>query len=136
MSRCNLCLQEKKLIKKSHIIPDFLYKDLYDEKHFINKLNPKELKEGKKASRIPTGEYEGGILCKECDNEVIGQYESYSNLALFGGKLPADESPIAKNFTSKNGINFTEVKNISYTKYKLFLLSILWRSHISNRDFF
>lgn len=33
MGSCKLCLEEKILLKKSHIIPEFMYKDLYDENH-------------------------------------------------------------------------------------------------------
>ncbi len=29
---CRVCLKESKL-RKSHILPEFLYEDLYDEKH-------------------------------------------------------------------------------------------------------
>jgi hypothetical protein len=30
---CKLCLKDKKLVRQSHIIPDFMYKDIFDEKH-------------------------------------------------------------------------------------------------------
>jgi len=35
MSICKLCLKKKDLIKKSHIIPGFMYQYLYDAKHRI-----------------------------------------------------------------------------------------------------
>ena len=33
MGICRLCLEEQALIKKSHIIPEFMYQDLFDENH-------------------------------------------------------------------------------------------------------
>ena len=36
--KCKLCLKENKL-SRSHIIPEFFYKPLYDEKHRINVLS-------------------------------------------------------------------------------------------------
>jgi len=40
MAKCNLCQQDKKLIKGSHIIPDFFYKEagLYNKKHQLYKI--------------------------------------------------------------------------------------------------
>jgi hypothetical protein len=33
--KCKLCGNNKKLLKKSHIVPDFMYQNLFDEKHRI-----------------------------------------------------------------------------------------------------
>ena len=54
---CKLCLKEKKLLKKSHIIPKFMYKGLFDENHkiLVSKVNP--LKKEKLQS---DGAYEKG----------------------------------------------------------------------------
>ena len=137
MGICKLCLQEKELIKKSHIITDFLYNGLYDEKHKINKLIPSEFVKGNiRVSRPSTGEYEGNLLCVNCDNHIIGQYESYSRIAFLGGKLPAYECPTFSVCKNSEGLDFTYCEHISYKKFKLFLLSILWRADISQRDFF
>ena len=136
MPICKLCLEEKTLIKKSHIIPDFMYKSLYDEKHFLNKLIPKLLKKGKKMPRIPTGEYESGILCQDCESQKLGKFETYGSIALYGGYAPKNQSPIVNNFVNQDGIKFSKTSNIDYAKFKLFLLSILWRSHVSSREFF
>ena len=138
MQTCKLCGQNKILIKKSHIIPDFMYKGMFDENH---KLILQPFKQGtiekwevKKAS---AGEYEGGLLCAECDNILLGHYfEDYSSRAMYGGQLLADECPTFKKCVSQNGIGFIKCEKLSYHKYKLFLLSILWRASISTRPFF
>ncbi len=130
---CKLCLEDKPLLRRSHIIPDFMYQDIYDENHWIHRGRPSE---PSRRGRVPTGEYEGNILCKPCDNEIIGNYESYGSRALYGGELPIAESPIFEQVVTPAGQRITVCRNIDYRKFKLFLLSILWRASISDRDFF
>ncbi|MGQ1947730.1 hypothetical protein ACT3CD_11590 [Geofilum sp. OHC36d9] len=137
MPKCKLCNEEKPLIKKSHIIPNFMYKDLYDENHRIRKFDAIEKSKGiDKVSKPPTGEYEGGILCKECDNEKIGQFESYLSKILTNPNIPEDQKPKCEKITNDTGVEFTRVTNIDYKSVKLALLSILWRASISNRPMF
>jgi len=78
MTRCNLCQQDKKLIKKSHIIPDFLYRNsgVYNEKHQIHTISTQKFAKDGRFNLVPTGAYEGGILCKECDNDLFGSLET------------------------------------------------------------
>ncbi len=138
MAKCKLCQQDKELLKRSHIIPDFFYKEsgLYNEKHQIHKIEAHEFAKFKKFGFLPTGDYEGGILCKNCDNELIGSLESYGRKILFGGLSP-NESIDCKNYKNPDdGFEYSICKNVDYTKFKLFLLSILWRSCITKRDVF
>tara|TARA_R110000796_G_scaffold251980_1_gene384687 strand:+ start:3615 stop:4370 length:756 start_codon:yes stop_codon:yes gene_type:complete len=131
---CRLCKKEKDLIKKSHIMSEFLHKDLFDENHKLISFEPIELlKTNPRISRPSSGSYEGGLLCKECDNEVIGKYETYAS-KLLNGKLSKKEK-IRCNFAkSIDGINLLELSDLNYSSLKLFLLSLLWRAHISSRD--
>lgn len=133
---CNLCLEEKKLIKVSHIISDFLHSELYDEKHKLIKFHPKDLRESKtKFKSIPSATYEGGILCNKCDNEIIGKYETYISNVL-KGNLEGEKKVFCKEIVKFEDVKIVEVKNLNFQKTKLFLLSILWRSHISSRPEF
>jgi hypothetical protein len=125
--KCKLCLKDRLLLKRSHIIPDFQYKELYDEKHRIISFNI----EKDKSKSIPTGEYESNILCQDCDNKLIGSLESYASLVFFGGtKIETGK------FRKKDGLEFVHAKGINYKKFKLFLLSVLWRASISSRSLF
>jgi hypothetical protein len=134
---CKLCLLEKPLLNKSHIIPDFMYKSLFDNGHRLHKLAPADLVKGKgKISRLPSGEYEGGLLCSECDNKKIGGYESYAEKALYGKIEEASDLPECENLITTGGVTFTRCKNVHYKELKLFLLSILWKASICKRDFF
>lgn len=115
-----------------------MYRDLYDENHKIRVFSPQERAKGEGYVRKPSsGEYEGGLLCIECDRDLLGTiYEDYASKAIYGGRLPANECPICQNFKNQHGIHFTTCKNISYKKFKIFLLSILWRASISSRPLF
>lgn len=131
---CSLCNQEKVLIKKSHIIPDFMYKGMFDDNHFIYSTNLTNLDKYKK---LPNGIYEKNILCAYCDNVILGKLESYASNVLYGGKgLNSSEIPKFQNAYSNDGIRSVFISNIDYNKFKLFLLSILWRAHLSNHSFF
>jgi len=137
MATCKLCKNEKELIKKSHIIPEFLYQDLYDEKHQLIKFDAIEMAKGNdKTSKLPQGEYEGELLCKECDNEKIGQFETYLGNILNKKKLAVEQKPNCQKITNDEGAEFTRIENIDYKSLKLCLLSILWRASISKRPLF
>lgn len=127
--KCNLCLKEKKLIKKSHLIPDFLYKGIYDDDHFIHKL---DLKNPERSGKVPSSIYDKHILCRECDGEIISSYETYGSLVVYGDKKERNSSLQYEKIPP----NTLLIKDIDYGKFKLFLLSILWRAHISKNDFF
>lgn len=126
---CKLCLSERNLIGKSHILPNFMYKDLFDDGHRMVKFTT-QTPNSKRS--IPTGDYESDILCADCDNKIIGQLESYASSIFYGGNLPVK----IENFVKPDGLEFTQVKGVDYNKFKLFLLSLLWRASISKRDFF
>lgn len=127
MGTCRLCLQEKELIKTSHIIPKFMYKGILEKNKRIvetNLFNPSD------AIFRPTGSYESGILCKACDNNVIGKLESYAAKILFQNQsltFRSEEDKYIKNLM---------LKDIDYTKFKLFLISLLWRASISTQKLF
>lgn len=138
MAICKLCLQDKQLIKASHIIPDFMYQDLYDDKHKLILFNPHEIIKGKGYIKKPsTGEYEGGLLCKTCDNELLGGiYENYVSKVMYADEISEDVRVQITRCKNEHGVEYSNFTNLDYTKYKLFLLSILWRAHISSRPSF
>jgi hypothetical protein len=129
--KCKLCLEEKKLINTSHIIPSFMYKELLaGEINFVKG----DLKSAK-SKNIQTGEFEGGILCKDCEGR-IAQWEHYANAFLYGSQLKEMGTVDMQNFKNVHGVEYTQVKGINYSKLKLFFLSVLWRASISTRPLF
>lgn len=133
---CKLCLEEKELLTQSHIISNLLYKTMYDKNHQLIAVNSLNIKNYKKMN---SGFYEANILCKSCDNVLIGNLETYGN-SFFNGATNVKKFEKPKIVRSYDLIDEEcEVKiyeQVDYTKFKLFLLSILWRSSISNLDFF
>ncbi len=129
VGECKLCLQTKELLRESHIIPRFLYKLLTGEN------NSTVLIDAERARIRYNSEYESDILCKDCDNGVIGKLDDYF------AKYLHDEFPIKSEMSlvMVEGIEYAlreNDPNYDYAKYKLFLLSLLWRSSISSRRFF
>ena len=96
---CKLCLKEKGLLKKSHIVPNFLYRELRDEDNAFVKANlAKVTKEN-----IYTGLFEPNILCAECDNVLLGKLEDYSSKILYGGKIAGVSF---SNEINQNGVEY------------------------------
>lgn len=118
--RCALCFQESDL-RMSHIIPEFLYEPLYDEKHRYqllsivpdqgNLFKQKGLKEK--------------LLCDSCEQK-ISVWEGYARQVSKGGV----------SLTARTVENVIFIEGIDYKKFKLFQLSILWRAGVSQQQFF
>ena len=131
--RCRLCNQDKTLLKQSHIIPDFMYKGLFDEKHFIA---PVDLIEFKRKKLQPNGFYDSYILCDDCDRKLLGSLESYSSMVIWGGEGREDRYPAFERKVNQLNQKFLHLTNVNYSKFKLFLLSIIWRASISKQKIF
>ena len=121
---CKLCLENGVLVRKSHIIPDFMYRDLFDNKH---RLFEASLKDGALKSKIvQTGSYEPEILCEKCENERLGKLERYASMLLYGA-TPA----VIRNEMNIHGMKSSHCREIDYSTFRLFLLSIIWRASVS-----
>jgi hypothetical protein len=112
---CKLCLEQKNL-QNSHIIPEFFYKPLYDEKHRIHVLSttPEE-----KNVMEQKGVREK-LLCYDCE-QYFSQLEDYARKVFYGGV----------EIGMRNDKNKILFEDIDYTKFKLFQLSLLWRASVS-----
>jgi hypothetical protein len=119
ISKCKLCLNESEL-HKSHIIPEFMYKPLYDDKHRFSRLTAK-LPQDHKYLQKGIREY---LLCSKCE-EKLSNYEKYAADLLF------QKSDCFRKYN--DAIVF---KEINYKLFKLFQLSIIWRASVCNmREF-
>ncbi|WP_051901504.1 hypothetical protein [Methylotenera sp. L2L1] len=117
---CALCKSEAEL-KNSHIIPEFLYKTMYDDKHRFHVLStiPEQ-----RNSMLQKGLSEK-LLCAACESK-LSKWERYASLVLKGGLSLGVE---------RSG-NLVIITDIDYSKFKLFQLSILWRASVSTLPFF
>lgn len=118
--QCALCRKNEPL-RQSHVIPEFLYTPLYDEKHRFHVLSPQEAKRhqfGQKGFRER-------LLCAACEAH-LSKYERYAS-HVFSGRIPMH--------TERKG-NLITVRGLDYTKFRLFGLSILWRAGVSKDRMF
>lgn len=130
---CKLCNEYKYLAKESHILPKFCYKHL---KSANNKFTHFRSNEKSPISNRPNVEYEGNIFCLDCENRLLGGLDDYGSKIInnngFNKKLKFEihETPENSFFVLKDSSGY------DYKKFKLFLLSILWRAGISSRTAF
>lgn len=120
IKKCALCHQERTL-RLSHIIPEFLYRSMYDEKHrfHVVSVNPNE------RNQIKQKGISEQLLCDECENK-FSQFERYASLVL-NGHIELQ--------IKKRG-NLSIISGIDYHQFKLFQLSILWRAGVSRLNLF
>jgi hypothetical protein len=116
---CRLCGASEEL-SRSHILPEFIYKPLYDEKHRFSVLTA-GLESARYAQR---GLYEK-LLCRGCEQHVC-RYEKYAS-EVMSGRLG--------HFYRREGDNII-IEDIDYASFKLFQLSVLWRASVSTLEFF
>lgn len=130
---CQLCKNDKILIRRSHIIPNFMYEGLFNEKHFIADFDLI----GDRGTRFqPNGYYDSNLLCEECDNVLIGRLENYAKIILFGGEGKFSDYHRIEQEVDVLGNTILHIKNIDYQRFKLFLLSVLWRASLSKQKIF
>ncbi len=116
---CRLCCRVRPL-RDSHIIPEFLYRPAYDDKHRAAELtaNPPKRRYLQKGLREP-------LLCAQCE-QVIGRYERYFAQKWYEEKILPSQIPD----------EIIAIKGLEYRRFKLFHQSILWRAGVSSLDVF
>jgi hypothetical protein len=118
-SVCRLCGVSAGL-RSSHILPEFLYRPLYDEKHRFFVLTA-----GDDGQRYMQRGLTEKLLCDRREQQ-LGRYEKYA-AAVMSGRLQHRYRRVGSRIT---------ISNIDYARFKLFQLSILWRASISSLEFF
>ena len=116
---CKFCKKEKKL-RNSHIIPEFFYKHLYDEKHKMIVIDTKKKKFSDKW-KIQKGIREH-LLCDDCENYFNREFENKFNIHWY------DQN----NCISSISINSEVVISVDSELLQKLLLSILWRASVSS----
>ena len=121
---CQLCRQEVPLID-AHIIPRpfFRTKEPGGVPKFLSNTD------GAYPKRAPIGIYDPGILCAICDGR-LGRWDEYG-IDLFLQRL-VDFAPVVE----RGEIVAFRQESFDYARLRLFLLSVLWRAHLSSHDMF
>lgn len=131
--KCNLC-GNITLLCKSHIFPESIVKLVQ------GKIEPMFVISRDHFEGLSTPEYsfrmdfcDSTILCKQCDREKIGVYEDYGRRILFPLKEKNNtykDNPIRKLESLKYGA-FETFSQVDYKRFKLFILSMLYKSNIT-----
>lgn len=117
---CRLCHGVKSL-RSSHIIPEFLYSSMYDEKHRFHIFSTTH----RQMNRLAQKGVREKLLCEDCEQK-LSKWESYASQFLNGGTAIVAEQEGSQWHLSE----------LDYKSFRLFQLSILWRASISTLDFF
>lgn len=81
------------------------------------------------------GEYEANILCQKCEND-LGKLDEYAAQIIHGLGLK-EKLYFREHVFREILFNVLMAEDgYDYTKFKLFLLSVVWRASISSRPFF
>jgi hypothetical protein len=116
VSECRLCLRKAELCN-SHVIPEFFFNQLYDETHRYYAVTSAK---GEQIRLLQKGMREK-LLCPDCENQ-FSSYEHHARGVLYGGTEIAAEE-LGQGFC---------VHDIDYRRFKLFLMSLLWRLAITS----
>lgn len=117
-SICRLCLLPK-ILRKSHIIPEYLYRDLYNDNRHMMGITGKGSKGWAKVQKGLTEL----LFCDDCEQLFNEKYEKpFLNDWLQNNPLPKKLTP-EQSYT---------IKMPSYEHFRLFHLSILFRASVSS----
>jgi hypothetical protein len=130
MAICKLCKQEK-ILRDSHIIPEFMYQNLYctSQRRFyqldINLDNEKD-----SSMRTHQKGLRESLFCDECE-KLLSKYENYAAETIYG-KNKHNKVRIIEEIETPNQVLLYKCIDFSYNEFKIFLLSILYRVIISS----
>ena len=117
ISECQLCLEQASLAR-SHVIPEFLYRIVYDGENRIYRLL---VNRGKKTP-VEVG-FRTPLLCARCEGYLNDEFEQpFRRAWLEGGLAPTIVTA-----------ELYKVNVPDYRRFKLFLLSIVFRAGVCNR---
>ena len=127
--KCKFCQNEFEKLADAHIIPRSFFKLTRGKgKHSILVgVDEKELDKKHKQAGLS----DKSILCQDCDNHRFGPYDKHGIEAVL------DLLNTKKLYRDDFGNPCAYLANkADYTKFKLFLLSVLWRASISSIEFY
>ncbi len=100
-------------------MPEFLYVPMYDEKHRLWLMSTNK---GQRSKQVQKGSREK-LLCDDCEQK-FSRSERYANHVWFR-KAPPNVEQFSLGLRAPN---------IDYKKFKLFQMSLLWRTSISSLE--
>ena len=118
-SKCRLCGTGSSPLRNSHIVPEFLYKSLYNERG--NMLAIRQPDETHRAGRLLQKGIRERLFCESCEQHFNEHFEKPFLKQWVPTPLPDP--------WNVNGIYRVDV---DYTSFKLFHLSVVFRAAVSS----
>lgn len=114
---CALCLQEAPLCR-SHIVPEFLYAHLYNDKRQIMGVHCR----GNDGYDLIQKGLRDRLLCAQCESFINLNYE-----------IPFRQAWVDNPAIPRSGWAFNDVKHVRmpYAPFKLFHLSVMYRAALA-----
>lgn len=113
---CRLCLKGSVTLRRSHVLSELLYKEVYDKRHRTVGVAPWT---EKKDNILQKGLLEY-LLCGECE-ECLAKWERYAADVL--SNLPSADD--------KRPGEIVWARGLDYRTFKLFQMSLLWRCSVA-----
>jgi hypothetical protein len=114
IAECKLC-DERKPICRSHIIPEFAYRPVYDDTGTATELSSPAFRD----HPVQTGLWEH-LLCRGCEDHFERLETAYRRFWHAPDRFPR---PLRKPYLLVEGIDYEATSK--------FLLSVLWRAHVA-----
>lgn len=115
---CALC-RESRDLRRSHIVPEFLHRPIYDEQHSVLVMRA-----GAERARTLRKGLRERLLCGACEHRLQRLEDQFAREWY--------QNPALRTFLPADGLTL----QVSYPQFKLFLLSIIWRASISTLEDF
>lgn len=129
---CRLCQLEKEL-RRSHILPEFMYQNLYDENpRRYHTLNVDLDNISNSSNKIEQRGIREFLLCDQCEG-LISKYEKYAAETIYAKNNRNKTYIVNASKTDDGQYTIYDYEGFSYKEFKLFLLSILWRMLVSEK---
>lgn len=124
-AECKFCGKTRKLCK-SHIIPEWAYRPLYDERSRATEISS----EDRRRRTVQSGPWQH-LLCEDCETLFNERFDQpFHKFWTYPERFPK-RLPHALSFFPA-----IEIHGIDFELTKNFLLSILWRAHVAKHEAF
>jgi hypothetical protein len=117
MLTCRLCLKDS-VLRNSHIVPEFLYGDLYNNKHQLLGIHGR----GSKGCEIQQKGLREYLFCDDCERHFNELFEMPFRRTWI------ENCPLLNPWETED-VHWIQV---DYKKFKLFHLSVLFRASVCN----
>ncbi|MFC1890859.1 hypothetical protein ACFLZT_00530 [Thermodesulfobacteriota bacterium] len=130
---CPLCNKKvTEFHKRSHLLPEWMYTEIYNEKHKVLEISKRKQKVTKRQKG-----YYGQFICKACEIKTQ-KYDHYGSLILTNRSPNNPEHKLISREHFEFPIDgekteYEEWKNIDFKKFQRFVLACILRTQLAGQ---